>query len=116
MRTDRHHCVQPIGPRIIRYPQDFYIPDRHGIPMKKLSLVLDALRVESFATTPEAAAVRGTIRAASETDGNTFCGPSCELTQCLVVSCGSSCEGTCGDSCHGTCIGTSCDCSGIITC
>jgi len=55
--------------------------------MKKLSL--DALRVDSFATTPEAATLRGTVAAFS--------------AQCTVVSCIASHRITCEISCGGTC-------------
>lgn len=55
--------------------------------MKKLSL--DTLRVDTFATTPEIAPLRGTVAACS--------------AQCTVVDCIASHRITCEISCNGTC-------------
>jgi len=55
--------------------------------MKKLSL--DTLRVDTFATTPEIATLRGTVAACS--------------AQCTVVGCIASHRITCEISCGGTC-------------
>lgn len=55
--------------------------------MKKLSL--DTLRVDTFATTPEIATLRGTVAAYS--------------AQCTVVGCIASHRVTCEISCNGTC-------------
>lgn len=69
--------------------------------MRRLSLSLDALQVETFATGPEPSSWRGTIRAHCETyspdcpylppvEGGETCGPSCGAT------CGATCALTCG--------------------
>lgn len=82
--------------------------------MKKIALSLDALHVESFPTTENASAHRGTVRAAgaSEDPGcqsqEITCG-TCGFTHCLEPSCGWGCEPTIGDSCGGTCIDATCD-------
>lgn len=74
--------------------------------MKKISLQMDALRVESFETTSHPAALRGTVKGAGTgvsaclTEcGGESCDPtcqSCELTQCQAETCGFTCENTCG--------------------
>lgn len=89
--------------------------------MKKLTLHLDELRVESFHTAP-AGAARGTVRGNAPTwycseqidctydygceTQNATCGGggSCEAT------CGASCNGTCGQSCYGSCDATCFSC------
>jgi hypothetical protein len=86
--------------------------------MKKLTLNLDELRVESFETSPTLQNQRGTIDAYSETiNGDTEdwrCfrlpgasqGMTCMATcQATCETCGFSCGGTCG---QGTCYGDSC--------
>lgn len=92
--------------------------------MKKMSLKLDELMVESFQTT-DPAGDRGTVLAhESETDlvsctscGETYCGPSCEF-----CSGGNTCNGCTGTACptfeptceytspnpEGTCCGLTC--------
>jgi hypothetical protein len=92
--------------------------------MRKLTLALDALCVESFAT--GAGDGRGTVRGnfvdaggvvvIRESDPWTCagdpvsCGGSCDPT------CNRSCEGTCDRSCNGTCHGGSCDTCLFVTC
>lgn len=89
--------------------------------MKKLTLNLDELRVESFETTPPLQDQRGTVNAHSEqtTEGDTDdwrCyklpgatqGATCMATcQATCNTCNYSCDGTCGG---GTCFGDSCVC------
>jgi hypothetical protein len=84
--------------------------------MKKISLSLDSLNVDSFPTTALAARSRGTVHAASESD-ESYCG-SCGLTFCLYLpTCGGgTCYPTEPDSCHGSCIGETCDCSADLAC
>lgn len=84
--------------------------------MKKISLDLDTLSVQSFETTARPARFRGTVRAAGATEacesqGLSYCG-SCWPTDCVEPSCGPPCEPTVGDSCHGTCMGDTCDVAG----
>ncbi|HEU0013399.1 MAG TPA: hypothetical protein VFQ45_06930 [Longimicrobium sp.] len=89
--------------------------------MKKLTLDLDDLRIESFRTTEQEAEERGTVHAHDQ------CGCSCCCTgytqPCQATcdtspshpgypSCGNTCDysacyGTCYDSCGGSC-GWSC--------
>lgn len=92
--------------------------------MRKLTLSLDALCVESFDT--GAGAGRGTVRGnfvdadaggvIRESDPWTCpgdpvsCGGSCDAT------CGRSCDATCDRSCNGTCQGGSCDTCLFVTC
>lgn len=91
--------------------------------MKKISLDLDTLSVQSFETTANPARLRGTVRAAGATEdcqsqGLSYCG-SCFHTDCVELTCGAPCEPTVGDSCHGSCMGPSCDapgCSYDLTC
>lgn len=71
--------------------------------MKKMSLDLDTIRVDSFSATPEAAEEAGTVEANDASFayscGNTYCGscPSC-ATNCHT--CDPTCIGnTCWDSC-----------------
>jgi hypothetical protein len=69
--------------------------------MRKLTLDLDSLAVQSFETTPDGAAARGTVRgeAAEAT-------PYCQSPVCLLTeqpSCKGTCEDTCYDSCFGSC-------------
>jgi hypothetical protein len=89
--------------------------------MKKMSLQLDSLCVESFETSATPTPRRGTVRAAGATEGlDPSCGPPCEptvgdscwgtctgCTEGLDPSCGPPCEPTVGDSCFGSCIGCS---------
>lgn len=92
--------------------------------MRKLTLDLDALCVESFDTGTGAGrgTVRGNLAEAGaigvirESDPWTCagdplsCGGSCDPT------CNRSCEGTCDRSCNGTCAGDSCDTCLFVTC
>src|SRR5262245_61761073 len=102
--------------------------------MKKLRLNLDDLKVESFATTPEANGQRGTVfgQTVYETDCGTTCsvpateceGPNCTLgVECTGVGCteliGCSGDTHCGnctypqqDTCQATC-GVSCGCTTV---
>ena len=81
--------------------------------MRKITLQLEALTVESFDTTT-AEAPDGTVLAYNRTEGCTnTCGQSCFNTgctcyaTCFPVSCP---DGTCWDSCGGTCYEQSCQC------
>lgn len=65
--------------------------------MRKLALKLDELRVQSFATTPEAAAARGTVRGHETETEQHACSDACSL----VLTC-NSCEETCGAECDPT--------------
>lgn len=83
--------------------------------MKKIALSLDALHVESFPTTENASAHRGTVRAAGVSEDTdcqsqalTYCG-SCGPTDCVEPTCGAPCEPTFPYSCWGTCIDVTCD-------
>jgi hypothetical protein len=78
--------------------------------MKKLSLDLDQLTVESFDTSTEKRPA-GTVRAHGYTDTSCDqiicdCGPThltCD-TYCEQATCGDSCgQDTCGDSCVNIC-------------
>lgn len=81
--------------------------------MKKLSLTLESLTVESFAT-DGAAGTRGTVKGH---DGTTYADESCNGTcvyTCYPASC-MSCEFTCDQTCNGcggsrayTCGGNTC--------
>lgn len=88
--------------------------------MKKLSLKLDELAVESFETA-SAQAPRGTVEGQGFTDQGCVtdeyqsCGGSCPY----VGTCGeNTCQGTCRASCYGTCDGNTCEgsCGGGDTC
>lgn len=92
--------------------------------MEKISLSLDNLLVESFETTSDADALRGTVHGADspitptqETECES-CEFTCGPTVCQLFTCGQSCEVTCGDSCHGSCLGETCEfvCTGVLTC
>ena len=72
--------------------------------MKKLKLNLDDLRVESFATTPDATAPPGTVFGQDTED--TICN-----TQCGTCTCGNTCGNTCANSC-GQCTGGGEGCGG----
>lgn len=85
--------------------------------MKKLTLRLDALHVESFELSHAERSERGTIKAHDYTndlncwtnaDGGLSTSPSC-LRTCdySCETCGFSCNGTCGE---GTCYGDTCIC------
>ncbi|HVH11575.1 MAG TPA: hypothetical protein VM759_00915 [Longimicrobium sp.] len=93
--------------------------------MRKLTLDVDALCVESFDT--GAGAGRGTVRGnVAEVDSGgvviresdpwtcagdlVSCGGSCDPT------CNRSCNGTCEISCNGTCHDASCDTCLFVTC
>jgi hypothetical protein len=76
--------------------------------MKKLTLRLEDLRIDSFSTTPvrrEKGTVYGeqcTCHTACTCPGCPTCDASCNGT------CDASCNGTCGATCAGTCA-ASCD-------
>jgi hypothetical protein len=80
--------------------------------MRKLKLDLEDLAVESFATTPEAHRVGGTVFGQQCT-----CYTQCTCPGCPTcdASCNGSCINTCAASCNGTCGGT-CDASCNGTC
>jgi hypothetical protein len=84
--------------------------------MRKISLDVDALRVESFDTSPDGAyGPRGTVHGRIEAIGGVVveplsqqCGtyPNCPSPLCMdtpLASCDGSCAWTCGASCNGTC-------------
>jgi hypothetical protein len=82
--------------------------------IKKLTLQLDALQVESFEVAPSGGEQRGTVKAyATEwrcpTDDYNTMAHSCIIDTCgySCDTCDYSCEGTCGDT---TCFGESCVC------
>lgn len=64
--------------------------------MKKLSLNLDELQVDSFATA-QGQTRRGTVQGNSGSLGCT------EYFSCLAATCDASCYNTCGESHHRTC-------------
>ena len=68
--------------------------------MKKLSLELDQLAVESFAILSEDE-VRGTVAGQNEPEYTASCGGTCVDT---CVSCVNTCQNTCAQSCWGTCV------------
>ena len=73
--------------------------------MKKLTLRLDDLRIESFATVP-AARGAGTVRAHSSLI--TYAGPECDTV--LAPTCAASCEVySCDTTCDSGYEGTSCE-------
>ncbi|HEX8432947.1 MAG TPA: hypothetical protein VF625_16795 [Longimicrobium sp.] len=75
--------------------------------IKKLSLNVDALQVESFELAPAGANERGTVKAYA-TDFNCPTGEYNTLQHsCLADTCGYSCE-TCDFSCGPTCGDTTC--------
>ncbi len=91
--------------------------------MRKLTLDMDALRVESFDA--GAGDGRGTVRGNVEDAAQVAvpvsdpwtcagdplsCGGSCDAT------CSRSCQATCDRSCNGTCAGGSCDTCLFVTC
>ena len=81
--------------------------------MKKLTLKLDDLRIDSFQTTPREPG-KGTVFGEQCT-----CWTNCTCPGC--PTCDASCGGTCDASCNGTCAGDTCDgccCgpSGVYTC
>jgi hypothetical protein len=82
--------------------------------MKKITLDIDALAVDSFELGPGRPAL-GTVDAnILPTDLNTrracTCAPSCDGT------CAVSCNGTCGATCDASCQGTCQTCAGQNTC
>ena len=78
--------------------------------MKKISLDLDALVVDSFELEPEAGSL-GTVNAYATTLQFTCLGPTCRRT-INGCTCALSCDGTCDASCAGTCQ----TCAGLNTC
>ena len=71
--------------------------------MKKLTLSLDALEVQSF-TTSEGARIRGTVRAEQDCTCYTCTCPDCHT---CAETCPATCWNTCDDpSCDGSCIRT----------
>lgn len=72
--------------------------------MKKLSLQLEELRVDSFAI-GQGEPRRGTVRGNGGSVGCT------EYFSCLPDTCGASCYNTCGVSHHATC-GAATPCAG----
>lgn len=87
--------------------------------MRKITLRLESLAVESFETTPPARA-EGTVVGHQRTPACTFSCDSCIQTACTCPgnnTCAQSCNGTCfGYSCQApTCVGTCATC-GANTC
>lgn len=78
--------------------------------MKKLTLDLDDLQVESFESSPIFPAQRGSVDAHMDTEWNCPTNPVDTMYQsCLVGSCDCSCE-SCNFSCDETCGGDTCSC------
>ena len=93
--------------------------------MKKLTLDLDALHVDSFEPAPAVRSLRGTVKGREsdtmemwcrEPNGFTDFDFSCMAASCIYscITCGGSCDGSCAtcdscDSCY-TCNAT-CDCT-----
>ena len=90
--------------------------------MRKLKLDLDALSVESFATTPEPRREGGTVFGQNHCTCQTQCTcpgcPTCEATCGNSWTCGDTCADSCGYTCPGnqtcgggahTCMWDSCD-------
>ena len=80
--------------------------------MKKLSLNVEDLAIETFETAA-AAREEGTVEGYAATNGNKYtCDPA--VGTCFGYTCYESCEticGTCGDTCDpvvGTCFGYTC--------
>ncbi|HYH83139.1 MAG TPA: hypothetical protein VEX86_25310 [Longimicrobium sp.] len=91
--------------------------------MKKLTLNLDALQVESFEPSPARKRSVGTVKAHEYTFGDCLTYPDDQITRgdsCLHTRCGVSCDGACPSddpyrlcgsateydpSCQGTCEG-----------
>lgn len=68
--------------------------------MKKLSLDLDDMALDSFETVTGDEKPRGTVRAHAS-----------DVTSCITwdyETCHWSCQQTCGDSCGGTCVFETC--------
>lgn len=80
--------------------------------MRKITLQLESLAVESFDTTA-VAALHGTVLAFDRTEACTnTCGDSCFNSACTCPG-----NNTCGQaSCNGTCAGYTCDLSCQISC
>ena len=81
--------------------------------MKKLTLDLDALTVDSFDVSPADRDSRGTVKGHDSDENDTWavwCRQPSGITQgqsCLIGTCGASCQ-TCGYSCGGTCSNPTC--------
>lgn len=78
--------------------------------MKKLTLELDALQVESFDVSPDQDQERGTVRAHDYTNDLDCWGDNDDKLATCDYSCDTcdySCNGTCGE---GTCFGDTCVC------
>jgi hypothetical protein len=79
--------------------------------MRKITLRLESLAVESFHTT-DPAQDEGTVVAHQRT---AYCSVSCEGT-CIQTACTCPEYGTCYQSCNGTCLNYSCQNSCLDTC
>lgn len=89
--------------------------------MKKIRIDVDALAVESFATTPEPRREKGTVRGHASMDETcldyscegscdwTFCVPYCTDEGCAPTPAGTcqTCGGSCGATCYAGCGGGS---------
>lgn len=91
--------------------------------MRKLSLNLEALSVQSFETTPAEAAARGTVLGRGVVnDGVAYPYPhqqtypqGCPSPLCVdtpLASCDGTCVASCYDSCNGTCQSCVASCAG----
>ncbi|MBB4637878.1 hypothetical protein [Longimicrobium terrae] len=81
--------------------------------MKKLTLQLDDLRIESFSTTG-APRERGTVVGEEQCTCPTAC--SCPGCPTCDASCNGTCGGTCDASCYGTCGDTCAGCTWDASC
>lgn len=88
--------------------------------MRKITLRLDSLAVESFPTAA-AGPAEGTVQAHQERFTPGTCMNSCEgscFQTCGTCydTCVQSCPSTCWQSCNGTCVGYSCQVTCVGTC
>jgi hypothetical protein len=91
--------------------------------MRKLTLAIESLEVDSFATLPRENA-GGTVFAHRPFTNHTICGDTCDSTcigtcpnTCLDTcnTCNNTCINTCPASCIGTCALTDCGGCGLPT-
>jgi hypothetical protein len=75
--------------------------------MKKLTLHLEALSVESFDTT-DGGEAEGTVVGAQDTAYGPSCADTCATCEgaTCIASCEVTCNGTCGYTCSMSCYGT----------
>lgn len=88
--------------------------------MKKL--ILEEIRVESFATTPADAERRGTVQAHATVAFDTCEGPSCQYGTCHPQLCGTesrgqeTCDYTCGNNYGCATVDPRCTYGGVYMC